>query len=79
MTWRKGDHRVICDRCGFKRWSSETAMEWTGMRVCKIECYETRHPQDFVRAKADNQSVPNPRPEATDSFLSVGDVTVDDL
>lgn len=76
--WRRGDYRVIADCCGFKKWASETRMQWDGMRVCKKH-WEPRHPQDFVRAVPDYQSVPNPRPEAADSFLSPGDVTVEDL
>ena len=74
-----GRYHVICDRCGFKRWNHETAREWTGLRVCKDTCLESRHPQDFVRGKADRQSVPDPRPRPTDVFLNIGDVTEDDL
>lgn len=76
--WRKGDHRVIADCCGFKVWASETVMQWDGMRVCKKHA-ETRHPQDFVRAVPDYQSVPNPRPEPSDVFLAIGEVTENDL
>lgn len=34
-------------------------------------CWEPRHPQEFVRAKEDKQSVPWSRPEAEDSFVGV--------
>ena len=57
-----GDHNVICGRCGFKVKRSECLKEWTGLLVCK-KCYEPRHPQDFVKARADKQSVRDPRPD----------------
>jgi hypothetical protein len=60
-----------CDRCGFKRKNDEMAKEWTGLMVCKDTCYETRHPQDFVRGVPDKQSVSPTRPESADVFISV--------
>ena len=45
--------------------------------VLKSE-WEPRHPQDFVRAKRDKMTVPDPRPEGTDTFISTP-VSVDDL
>lgn len=53
----KGSHNVICQRCQELRKQDEVMMEWTGVRVC-AKCWEPRHPQDFVRGKPDNQSVP---------------------
>ena len=53
-------------------------MRWDNLRVCTRD-WEPRHPQDFVRSKRDKMSVPNPRPEATDTFVDVGDVTASDL
>ncbi len=76
--YRPGDHYVICDVCGFKMRASETRMRWDNLRVCTRD-WEPRHPQDFVRSKRDKMSVPNPRPEATDTFVDVGDVTASDL
>lgn len=78
---RPGDYRVICDYSGFKCWASETVKTWDGFRVLKrFAGQETqRHPQELVRGKADNQTVPWSRPEATDTFLSPGDVTPEDL
>lgn len=63
MTYIAGDHWKICDRCGFKKRASQTAKEWTGLIVCLDSCFEERHPQDFVRGRKDNQTVPDPRPE----------------
>ncbi len=59
-------HNVICDRSGFKVKSTEALKEWHHSFV-RREDYEQRHPQDFVRAVRDVQSVPNPRPGAPDS------------
>lgn len=68
MTYRPGDHWVLCDRSGRKVRSSETAREWNGLRVHVSE-FETRHPQDFVRGRIDRQRVYDPRPEPTDNLL----------
>ncbi len=62
-------YRAICDRCGSKRWASDLRLEWTGLRVCAIGCFETRHPQDSVRGKPDRQNPPWVRPEADDVFV----------
>lgn len=59
-----GDFWRICDRCGFKKRASQTFQTWDGLYVC-AEDFETRHPQDFVRGRLDNQSVPNARPAPT--------------
>ena len=64
-------YRQICDRCGREMRSSEGRREWTGLVVCP-EDFDYRHPQDFVRGRADRQNVPNPRPEATDVFVYPG-------
>lgn len=63
-----GSHNFICDRCGFKYKSFDKRKEWTGLVVC-YSCYEPRHPQDFVRGVQDKQSVYDPRPELTDTFI----------
>jgi hypothetical protein len=63
-----GQWNVICDRCGFQFKSRELRAEWTGLRVCG-GCHDTRHPQDFVKGKADKQNVPWSRPEAPDLFV----------
>lgn len=36
--------------------------------VCKA-CWEERHPQDFLRVRGDDPSVPWTRPEAEDQFV----------
>jgi hypothetical protein len=41
------------------------------MMVCSSD-YEIRHPQDFVRARQDQQAVAWTRPTTVDSFVSMG-------
>ena len=70
-----GSWNAICDQCGVKRKSSQLTKRWDGLIVCKTEvrpgCYETRHPQDFVRTVVDDQHVAFSRPEPADQFTSV--------
>jgi hypothetical protein len=66
----RGSFNRICDRCGRKRKARDTALEWTGLMVCTDGCLEERHPQDFVKGVADQQGVPLPRPEGTDTFVT---------
>ena len=64
---------AICDRCGFKYKSCDLRKEWTGSMVCR-DCFEVRHPQDFVRGVPDNSNVPWSRPV---SFADTSTTTVD--
>ena len=63
-----GDYWKICDRCGFRKRSSETFRTWDGLYVCR-EDFESRHPQDFVRGRKDLQNVPDARPEPVDNLV----------
>lgn len=69
-----GDPPAICDRCGFKYHLSQLRKEWTGFMVCHgpgtNDCWEPRHPQEFVRGVRDRQHVPNARPEPPDNFIT---------
>jgi hypothetical protein len=62
-------YRAICDRCGSKKWNHELRKEWNGLRVCRYECFEVRHPQDRVRGRVDDQTLPWVRPEPTDVYV----------
>lgn len=77
--YRPGDYYVCCDRCGYEARASETRRTWDNLRVHSIDCWEPRHPQDFVRGRVDRQAVPNARPEPADIFLDVNDVTAESL
>ena len=53
--WQAGNYWVVCDRCGIDYRVADVKEEWNGLVVCD-GCFEHRHPQDFVRAVADNSS-----------------------
>ncbi len=61
-----GDYNAICDVCGLKFKASDLR----GLMVCKND-YEQRHPQDFLRVRSDDPSVPWARPEPEDIFKYV--------
>ena len=50
--------------------STDLRKRWDGMMVCSRD-WETRHPQDFVRAKIDIQAPPWTRPQSSDTFIVV--------
>lgn len=70
--------RGICQRCGFERPLISLRREWTGLKVCR-ECWDPRHPLDFVRGIPDRQAVRDPAPEPTEYSLSVNEVTSSSL
>ena len=67
--YKQGSYNVICDYSGLKYKAEDTRMTWDGYRV-GIDQWEARHPQDFVATLRDKQSVPNPRPEQVDDFVT---------
>lgn len=64
---KPGDFWRICDRSGFRTPASETVREWTGA-IVRRTLSEHRHPQEFIRAKRDDMSVPDPRPQPIDQY-----------
>lgn len=78
MPYIPGDFWRVCDRCGLRYRQSQTKKTWDGLWVCD-DCFEPRHPQDFVTGREDRQAVPEPRPEPEPYFLSDNEVTADDL
>lgn len=68
-----GDFNRICSRTGFKIKASQTKKEWNN-QIVRRESWEARHPQDLLRSRPDRQQVPDPRSEATDTFLGTNDV-----
>lgn len=68
MNYIPGDFWRICDRCGFRYRASQTFKTWDGLYVCHND-FESRHPQDFVRGRRDNQNVPGARPESVDNII----------
>lgn len=67
-----GDWNVICDSCGRKYKASQLRKRWDGLMVCEKD-WETRHPQDLIQVQQEKITVDWARPEATDTFLQVGD------
>jgi len=65
-----GEFNLTCDRCSKKIKAHQAKHEWTGFIVCG-DCYETRHPQDFVQARLDRITVPFQRPIPTLLFTNV--------
>jgi len=76
-TYKPGDWLYVCQRCGFTKYASEIRKEWTGLRVCS-DCWEPRHPQEYVRGIRDDMTVPFANGPAY-TFLSPGDVKPEDL
>lgn len=73
--YRHGDWRVTCQRCGRKRYASDTVKEWTGLIVCR-EHADIRHPQDFVRGRRDQQNVAFARPVPVYEFVDYGTISL---
>ena len=65
-----GEFNLTCDRCSKKIKAHEAKHEWTGFIVCG-DCFENRHPQDFVRTKQDKIAVPFSRPIPQEIFVVV--------
>jgi len=57
----------ICERTGFRVKPGTLVTEWNGTKV-RPESYEARHPQDFVRSRAEKQEG-SERPEQDDRFI----------
>ncbi len=73
-----GDNYFLCPVCGFKKRVSEGRRRWDNEFVC-VNDWEPRHPQEFVRGRADKMLPAITRPEPADVFIDVGDVTPEDL
>lgn len=68
--YASGQFNVTCDICSKKIKSGIMKQRWDGFLVCP-SCFETRHPQDFVRARQDKISIPFSRPIPTLVFIDV--------
>lgn len=78
----KGQWKAVCDRCGKDYLARQLRQEWNGLRTCSgpgtSDCWEPRHPQEFVKGKRDRQAPPWTRPEADDVFITPGPINPDD-
>jgi ribosomal protein L40E len=68
--YEPGNHWLVCDRCGFDIRKAEAKKEWNGLWVCD-KCYEARHPQDFVKGRAEKPAADPVRPPPTDEVRDV--------
>jgi hypothetical protein len=66
----KGDWKGICDVCGRAVKAHELRQRWDGFMV-DDRCWETRHPQDFVRGIPDYQAPPFTKPETQNTFIPI--------
>lgn len=78
MPYKSGDYKVVCDYSGFECLRSECRMTWDN-KLVRADFWEARHPLDLIRARADRQVVPDPRPVQTDYFLEANEVKAEDL
>ena len=74
MPYVDGAWKACCQRCGGVYLNTQLSMEWTGLRVCRgggtRGCWEPRHPQEFVRGKADEQAPPWTSPEPPPVYIT---------
>ena len=52
MAWRSGDYKLIDDESGLTIFASEARTLWDGS-IRHFSSFETRHPQEFVKARND--------------------------
>jgi len=67
--FKDGDNWVECQVCGMDTYASDIKKRWDGVLVCP-EDYETRHPQDFVRARKDKIAATIVAPQPTEIDVS---------
>ncbi len=61
--YRSGSHWAVCDSCGFQFRAEDLRQTWDNHWVCSDD-FEVRHPQDFLRVKAEKITVEQPiRPD----------------
>lgn len=73
-----GDTNSICDVCGHKYKGSQLRKRWDGAMVCSAD-FETRHPQDLIKARPERNNVKNARFEPAYRFLAANEVQPEDL
>ncbi len=64
-----GSFYRICDITGFKVRAERTHKMWSGT-IRRIQSWEPRQPQDFVKGVRDDQAVSDPRPRQIDRFIN---------
>jgi hypothetical protein len=70
LFYKPGSFWRIDDRTGFKVRAEHTRKQWNNI-IVRERSFEERQPQDFVRGRRDDQTVPEPRPRQVNQFLGV--------
>ena len=65
--FKDGEWNCTCPICGREVKSSKMRKRWDGQMVCEDDL-DPRHPQDFIRGREDNTSVPFVYAEPADQF-----------
>lgn len=68
LHYRPGSFYRVDDRTGFAQRAERTRKEWNGLIVDE-GVFEPRQPQDLVKGVRDDQSVPEARPLAPNTFV----------
>lgn len=67
-SWKPGDWWVVCDVCAKQTRASSIKKRWDGLLVCPDD-FEMRHPQDLIKVRKEDTSVPFSRVEPADQFV----------
>jgi hypothetical protein len=70
LHFKPGSFYRICDRTGFAVRAEHTQKQWNNI-IVRDRSFENRQPQDFVRGRRDDQTVPQPRPRQVNVFFGV--------
>jgi hypothetical protein len=70
LFYKPGSYYRIDDRTGFAVRAENTRKQWNNI-IVREQSFEERQPQDFVRGRRDDQTVPEPRPRSANVFLGV--------
>lgn len=70
LFYKPGSFYRICDRTGFAERAEHTKKQWNNI-IVRTRSFEERQPQDFVRGRRDDQTVPEPRPRQVPTYLGV--------
>src|SRR5580704_5290348 len=70
LRYKPGSFYRIDERTGFAERAEHTRKQWNNI-IVREQSFEERQPQDFVRGRRDDQTVPDPRPRSANVFLGV--------
>jgi hypothetical protein len=68
LHFKMGSFYRTDDRTGFPTRAEDTRREWNGL-IVDVKRWEPRQPQDLVKGRPDNQTVPFPRPLGPNIFV----------